>query len=386
MQLHHYLAQIISCPSCVKADTGDVEKPSGHLSPGPEQWLICDDCGRKYPSLDGTPKLMIQEGEKWAGTSVEELPHSPGPDSGTAEDRKKAGGDHEHRSVLIGDYGPADWLSLKEEVLDPPAQDLEKILPLIRARAERSVDDLQILDVASGQGRFTKELHAASRSEKVVALDNYLQYMRLAKEKYADLNHIQCLGNLYDLPFRNETFDIVATRSTLDIMDGPRMFREMVRTLKPGGWIYVSFVYDSTYKFAPGPDPDLEASIQKAYNRYAIEWGVSHGVAAVDGSRAGRFLPLYAWDNGLTIIKLVASDWFLYPQPEFTTEEKAALGLQLDMIYQSCRRARDSEYAIDADKLEQWRHRIQNEIAASRTTYTSRQFSLLAEKPRSSTI
>jgi SAM-dependent methyltransferase len=289
--------------------------------------------------------------------------------------------DETHRSVLVGDYGPADWLSLKERILDPGAQEREQILPFIAERARGSAEELEILDVASGEGRFTAELYAASRSTKIIALDNYVQYLRIARERYSEAAWAPCIGNLYDLPFGPEAFDIVATRSTIDIMDGPRMFKEMVRVLKPGGWIYVSLVYDSTYKFAPGPDADLEFMIQRAYNRYAIEWGVSYGIKAVNGSRAGRFLPLYAWDNGLRIVKLVAADWFLYPAPEFTPEEKAVLHLQLDMIYGACQRAHGSDYAIDAGRLGEWHERTRGEIDASRTTYTSRQFSLLAEKP-----
>jgi hypothetical protein len=102
----------------------------------------------------------------------------------------------------------------------------------------------------------------------------------------------------------------------------------------------------------------------------------------VNGSRAGRFLPRYAWDNGLTIVKLVAADWFLYPKPEFTAQEKAALRLQLDMIYQACRRAHEPEYVIEASLLDKWYARVGEEIDSNRTTYTSRQFSLLAEKPQ----
>ena len=290
--------------------------------------------------------------------------------------------DQTHRSVLIGDNGPADWLTLKENILDPGAQEREQILPLIAERARGSEADLEILDVASGEGRFTAQLYAASRSSKIIALDNYERYLRIARQRYGEVGHSPCIGNLYDLPFGNEVFDIVATRSTIDIMDGPRMFKEMVRVLKPGGWIYVSLVYDSSYKFAPGPDADLESMIQRAYNRYAIEWGMSYGIKSVNGSRAGRFLPLYAWDNGLLVVKLVAADWFLYPNPEFTTEEKTVLHLQLDMIYQACRRAHEPEYAIEPSRLDEWYSRVGREIDSNRTTYTSRQFSLLAEKPR----
>ena len=38
---------------------------------------------------------------------------------------------------------------------------------------------------------------------------------------------------------------------------------------------------------------------------------------------------------------------------------------------------------IDEGRLERWYQRLREDIAASRTTYTSRQFSLLAEKVRS---
>ncbi|MFD0745808.1 class I SAM-dependent methyltransferase [Phytohabitans flavus] len=142
--------------------------------------------------------------------------------------------DQNHRSVLIGDYGPADWLTLKEDILDPGAQEREQILPLIAERARGAEADLEILDVASGQGRFTRQLYLASQSTRIIALDNYEQYLRIARERYGEAGHAPCIGNLYDLPFEDEAFDIVATRSTIDIMDGPRMFREMVRVLKPG--------------------------------------------------------------------------------------------------------------------------------------------------------
>ena len=289
--------------------------------------------------------------------------------------------DETQRSVFVGEYGPADWLSLKEEILDAKAQELEQILPSIAERARGSEEELKILDVASGEGAFTAQLRAASNSTKIVALDNYMRYLMIARERYGPEGQAQCIGNLYDLPFGNETFDIVATRSTMDIMDGQLMFAEMVRVLKPGGWIYVSLVYDSTYKFAPGPDADLELAIQRAYDRYAIEWGVSYGIRAKNGSRGGRFLPVYAWEHDLRTVKLVAADWFLYPDPEFTVKEKAVLHLQLEMIYQACKRAQESGCAIEDRRLEKWRLRIRDEIDSSRTTYTSRQFSILAEKP-----
>lgn len=286
-----------------------------------------------------------------------------------------------HQSAFIGEYGPADWLSLKEEVLDLKAQELEQIPPLIEERARNHPGELEVLDCASGEGQFTVELHRATNSSKVIGLDNFHKYMNIARSRYPEVGLI-CLGaDLYKTPFADAAFDIVATRSTLDIMDGPRMFKEMVRVLKPGGWIYISLAYDSTYKFAPGPDRDLEMKIRRNYDVYAIEWGRSYGIEAKNGSRCGRFLPLYAWSHGLNILKLVSADWFLYPNPEFTNKEKAVMYLQLEMLYQASKRAKEPEYAIDPMVLDQWYQRVLSDIANNRTTYASHQYSMLAEKP-----
>jgi uncharacterized protein YbaR (Trm112 family) len=40
-------------------------------------WLICQDCGRKYPIVDEIPVMLIDEGDKWIKTSEEKLPVPP---------------------------------------------------------------------------------------------------------------------------------------------------------------------------------------------------------------------------------------------------------------------------------------------------------------------
>lgn len=64
------LLEILRCPACVR-------EKEGLLSNEKENWLICQDCGRKYPIVDDIPVMLIDEGDKWVETAVAELPASP---------------------------------------------------------------------------------------------------------------------------------------------------------------------------------------------------------------------------------------------------------------------------------------------------------------------
>jgi uncharacterized protein YbaR (Trm112 family) len=64
------LLEILRCPNCVR-ETG------GALTLHQDAWLICQDCGRKYPIVDDIPVMLIDEGDKWVSTAAEKLPVPP---------------------------------------------------------------------------------------------------------------------------------------------------------------------------------------------------------------------------------------------------------------------------------------------------------------------
>ncbi len=64
------LLEILRCPNCVR-------EKDGLLKMHRDAWLICQDCGRKYPIVDDIPVMLIDEGDKWIHTSLEELPVPP---------------------------------------------------------------------------------------------------------------------------------------------------------------------------------------------------------------------------------------------------------------------------------------------------------------------
>ncbi|MCC6955578.1 MAG: Trm112 family protein [Anaerolineales bacterium] len=64
------LLDILRCPACVREKEGLLELYK-------ETWLICQDCGRKYPIRDDIPVMLIDEGDRWVAVSREDLPVPP---------------------------------------------------------------------------------------------------------------------------------------------------------------------------------------------------------------------------------------------------------------------------------------------------------------------
>jgi uncharacterized protein YbaR (Trm112 family) len=65
------LLEILRCPACVREKDGLLKLERENV------WLVCQDCGRKYPIVDDIPVMLIDEGDKWVQTSVEALPVPP---------------------------------------------------------------------------------------------------------------------------------------------------------------------------------------------------------------------------------------------------------------------------------------------------------------------
>jgi len=73
------LLEILRCPYCVSGETRctDKEDPGRLDLVREDQWLVCQDCGRKYPIREDIPVMLIEVGEKWQKTATEDLPVPP---------------------------------------------------------------------------------------------------------------------------------------------------------------------------------------------------------------------------------------------------------------------------------------------------------------------
>lgn len=70
--INQELLEILRCPVCVRE-----EGKQGELVLHHDVWLICQDCERKYPILEEIPVMLIDEGDKWTQTPVDDLPVPP---------------------------------------------------------------------------------------------------------------------------------------------------------------------------------------------------------------------------------------------------------------------------------------------------------------------
>ncbi len=77
MAVSEDLLTILRCPYCVSGDTRKPGDDPGRLELVKDgKWLICLEagCERKYPIKEDIPVMLIEEGNKWINTAVDDLP------------------------------------------------------------------------------------------------------------------------------------------------------------------------------------------------------------------------------------------------------------------------------------------------------------------------
>jgi ubiquinone/menaquinone biosynthesis C-methylase UbiE len=142
---------------------------------------------------------------------------------------------------------PAGW-----QIEQSASEAYERYLvpPMFAAWADRLIETSgvhggdRVLDVACGTGIVARR--AASRvgsSGSVVGIDINEGMLAVAEETAADLHHsIEWRrGDATDLPFSDESFDVVCCQQALQFFDDPgATVRQMRRVLVPGGRVALS--------------------------------------------------------------------------------------------------------------------------------------------------
>ena len=122
------------------------------------------------------------------------------------------------------------------------AQGLERLfLDLLRAHNLLPLEGKRLLDVGSAGGFFLRSLlKYGPKSSDLFGVDIWEDRIREGRQMVPTLGLLCADGK--EIPFRDETFDIVTQRtmfsSVLSETLRARIGREMLRVLKPGGYIF----------------------------------------------------------------------------------------------------------------------------------------------------
>lgn len=138
-----------------------------------------------------------------------------------------------------------------------------------------------VLDAGSGTGIVTLGFQDAGfRPRQTVAFDLSINSLKIAKEQFGedkavDSKSISAVqGNILELPFASETFDLVLTCGVLEYVSLDDGLKEMARVLKPGGKLVfipvkpslVGSVLELLYKFKIHPVEDVRKSSQRYFS------------------------------------------------------------------------------------------------------------------------
>ncbi|WP_457973342.1 class I SAM-dependent methyltransferase [Arthrobacter sp. D1-17] len=186
---------------------------------------------------------------------------------------------------------------------------------VVRAHASRTAENsaafviayltagANVLDVGCGPGSITCDFAVLVAPGTVTGLDRSPDVINHARELAADrgVDNVEFVaGNIYDLDFEDDTFDVVHAHQVLQHLTDPvEALREMRRVAKPGGIVAVrdaDFHGMSWYPAIPELDEWMEL-----YQRIARRNGTEPD--------AGRRLVSWAQAAGFTDIAPTSSNW-----------------------------------------------------------------------------
>jgi ubiquinone/menaquinone biosynthesis C-methylase UbiE len=166
---------------------------------------------------------------------------------------------------------------------------------------------MDLLDIGCGPGSITAGFADIVAPGSVIGIDSSADVVAQAAETHRDLANVEFReGNVYDLDFADESFDVVHAHQLLQhVADPVAALREMRRVVRPGGIVAAR-------------DADFGAMAWHPAVEELEEWRTLYRDLA-RGNRgepdAGRRLPGWASAAGFAHVEVSSSNW-TYATPE----------------------------------------------------------------------
>ena len=220
------LTSLLRCLDCDESvDIEELVPEPGYPELGPDGWLACRGCGRRYPIIAGTVRMMTRELEARLAVRYPEaaiaLPVGGGGDSSTVLSLKE-------RIARSYDYEWEHFGGQREEWR-------KNFLDYLRPHDPESLADKLVLDVGAGSGRHSTQ--AAQLGARVVAVDLGSSIDVARRNLPAEALTVQ--ADAEHLPFERGTFDFVMSIGVIHHLPDPEgALRSLVPLVAPGGRTY----------------------------------------------------------------------------------------------------------------------------------------------------
>jgi len=101
--------------------------------------------------------------------------------------------------------------------------------------------DDKVLEIGCGPGTFTRALSKKHKGE-IIGLDLDANFINFCNQKKIDHNLEYVQGNALDLPFKDNSFDVITSHTIIEHVPNELFLEEHLRVLKPGGTAVVMTV------------------------------------------------------------------------------------------------------------------------------------------------
>jgi len=148
--------------------------------------------------------------------------------------------DDEMSSVKKDDWTTEDWVKKLKQQADESKEYRRRLYEKVDLKNKR-----RILDVGCGTGAVTMDIALLTKSE-VIGIDIDGEKLQRAERLLSDINNAKVMkANVLDLPFEDETFDLVTFNIVLVyIKDQQKAVNEMARVTRKNGVVLATLEPD----------------------------------------------------------------------------------------------------------------------------------------------
>lgn len=118
-----------------------------------------------------------------------------------------------------------------------------------RILSQVSPEDEWVLDVGCGGGWLAESL--ITKNKKVISMDISFTNPKKAIENTPSENHFAVVADVFNLPFKKNSFDCIVASEIIEHVINPQIFiTNLINVLKPGGKLIITTPYNEKIKYS----------------------------------------------------------------------------------------------------------------------------------------